>query len=145
MQNLFPRAARLYLMRLDDLRASLFVASLPPAPGLTASSCSCGREFATRLFRLRLAVTPCVYGCRHRPRLAPFIHLDSAHAGHSTRAYQARCAEPETDATIVAGSAGRFQNLSLVGGTVVRLAGHNQFQMIETPNKNELRQGNDTA
>ena len=47
-------------MRLDDLWASLFVASLPPAPGLTASSCSCGREFATRFFRLRLAATPCV-------------------------------------------------------------------------------------
>src|SRR5208283_1536592 len=24
------------------------------------------------------------YGCRHRPRLAPFIQLDSAHAGHTT-------------------------------------------------------------
>jgi hypothetical protein len=60
VQNLFPRAARLYLMRLDDFWASLFVASSPPAPGLTASSCSCGREFATRFFRLRLAVTPCV-------------------------------------------------------------------------------------
>ena len=47
-------------MRLDDLWASLFVASSPPAPGLTASSCSCGRGFATRFFRLRLAVTPCV-------------------------------------------------------------------------------------
>jgi len=60
VQNLSPRAARLYLMRLDDLWASLFVASLPPAPGLTAVSCSCGREFATRFFRLPLAVTPCV-------------------------------------------------------------------------------------
>jgi hypothetical protein len=36
MQNLFPRAVRLYLMRLDDLWASLFVASSPPAPGLAA-------------------------------------------------------------------------------------------------------------
>src|SRR5580693_5248141 len=32
--------------------------------------------------RLRLAFR---YGCRHRPRLAPFIQLDSAHAGHTTR------------------------------------------------------------
>src|SRR5271169_1947796 len=47
-------------MRLDDLGASLLPASLPPAPGLTASSCSYGREFATRFFRLHLAVTPCV-------------------------------------------------------------------------------------
>src|SRR6202050_3749336 len=31
--------------------------------------------------RLRLAFR---YGCRHRPRLAPFIQLDSAHAGHTT-------------------------------------------------------------
>jgi len=45
---------------LYDLRASLLVASLPPAPGLAASSCSCGREFATRFFPLRLAATPCV-------------------------------------------------------------------------------------
>ena len=55
VQNLSPRAVRLYLMRLDDIWASLFVASLPPASGLTASSCSYGRGFATRCFRLRLA------------------------------------------------------------------------------------------
>src|SRR5882757_2747808 len=30
--------------------------------------------------RLRLAFR---YGCRHRLRLAPFIQLDSAHAGHT--------------------------------------------------------------
>ncbi len=60
VQNLSPRADWLYLMRLDDLWASLFGASLPPAPGLTASSCPYGREFATRFFRLRLAATPCV-------------------------------------------------------------------------------------
>src|ERR1022692_3646127 len=62
-------AARLYLIRLDDLWASLFVASLPPAPGLTASSCSCGREFATRFFQLRLAATPC--GSLRLPSSAP--------------------------------------------------------------------------
>ncbi len=60
VQNLSPRADWLYLMRLDDLWASLFGASLPPAPGLTASSCPYGREFAARFFRLRLAATPCV-------------------------------------------------------------------------------------
>src|SRR5580700_3325149 len=59
-QNLSPRADWLYLMRLDDLRASLFVASLPPASGLAASSCSCGREFATRFFQLHLAAALCV-------------------------------------------------------------------------------------
>jgi hypothetical protein len=59
VQNLFPRAARLYLMRLDDLWASLFSANSPPAPGLTASSCSYGRGFASRFFQLRLAATPC--------------------------------------------------------------------------------------
>src|SRR5271154_7439622 len=47
-------------MRLDDLGASLLPASLPPASGLTASSCSYGREFATRFFQLHLAATPCV-------------------------------------------------------------------------------------
>ena len=46
-------------MRLDDLWASLFRASLPPAPGLAASLCSCGREFAIRFFQLRLTATPC--------------------------------------------------------------------------------------
>src|ERR1700692_3746249 len=40
--------------------------------------------------RLRLAFR---YGCRHRLRLAPFIQLDSAHAGHTgarTRACHVR-------------------------------------------------------
>ena len=60
VQNLSPRAVWLYLMRLDDPWASLLGASLPPAPGLTASSCSYGREFATRFFPLPLAATPCV-------------------------------------------------------------------------------------
>ena len=81
VQNLSPRADRLYLMRLDDLWASLLVASLPPAPGLAAGSCSCGREFVRAPFgfasRLRLAFR---YGRRHRLRLAPFIQLDSPHA-----------------------------------------------------------------
>jgi hypothetical protein len=44
----------------DDFWASLFPASLPPAPGLTAVSCSYGRGFATRFFQLHLAATPCV-------------------------------------------------------------------------------------
>jgi hypothetical protein len=74
VQNLSPRAVWLYLMRLDDLWASLFPASLPPAPGLAASSYSYGREFASASFsftsRLRLAFR---YGYRHRFRLAPFI------------------------------------------------------------------------
>ena len=43
----------------DDFWASLFPASSPPAPGLTAGSCSYGRKFATRFFQLHLAVTPC--------------------------------------------------------------------------------------
>src|ERR1039457_6773882 len=85
VQTLFPRAVWLYLMRLDDFWASLYRASLPPAPGLTASSCSYGREFASRFFRLspRGCALRFGYGCRHRPRLAPFIQLDSAHAGHT--------------------------------------------------------------
>jgi hypothetical protein len=36
VQNLSPRAARLYRVRLDDVWASLLLASLPPALGLTA-------------------------------------------------------------------------------------------------------------
>src|SRR5512142_3562314 len=50
--NLASRAALLYLMRLDDLWASLFRASSPPASCLTASSCTCGRKFAFRFFQL---------------------------------------------------------------------------------------------
>jgi len=60
VQNLSSRAVRLYLMRLDDLWASLFPASLPPASGLTAHFCSYGRKFATRFLQLHLAATPCV-------------------------------------------------------------------------------------
>src|SRR5271154_126475 len=37
--------------------------------------------------RLRLAFR---YGYRHRFRLAPFIQLDSAHAGHTTCGFQPR-------------------------------------------------------
>jgi len=48
VQNRSFRAAWLYLMSLDDRWASLFPASLPPAPGLPASSCSSSRKFATR-------------------------------------------------------------------------------------------------
>ena len=53
-------------------RASLPV-RVPTVESLLAASFS----FTSRL---RLAVR---YGCRHRPRLAPFIQLDSAHAGHT--------------------------------------------------------------
>jgi len=69
VQNLSPRAVRLYLTRLDDLWASLLPASLPPAPGLFADSCSCGRGFATHFFRLHLAATPC--GSLRLPSSAP--------------------------------------------------------------------------
>ena len=57
----------------DDVWASLFPANrpgcpaqraprpgTPPAPGLTAGSCSYGRKFAARFFQLRLTATPCV-------------------------------------------------------------------------------------
>ena len=53
-------------------RASLPV-RVPTVESLLAASFS----FTSRL---RLAVR---YGCRHRPRLAPSIQLDSAHAGHT--------------------------------------------------------------
>src|SRR5271156_4734394 len=45
--------------------------------------------------RLRLALR---YGCRHRPRLAPFIQLDSAHAGHTGAGTRACRAETRLDA-----------------------------------------------
>jgi len=69
VQNLSPRTVWLYLMCLDEFWALLFPASLPPAPGLTASSCSYGREFATRFFQLHLAATPC--GSLRLPSSAP--------------------------------------------------------------------------
>ena len=69
VQSLSSRAVWLYLMRLDDLRASLFPASLPPASGLTASFCSYGRKFALRFFQLHLAATPC--GSLRLPSSAP--------------------------------------------------------------------------
>jgi hypothetical protein len=69
VQNLSPRAVRLYLMRLDDLWALLFPASLPSASGLPASSCSYGRDFVSRFFQLHLAATPC--GSLRLPSSAP--------------------------------------------------------------------------
>ena len=65
----------------DDFWASLFPANLPPAPGLTAGSCSYGRRFAIRFFRLHALRFR--YGCRHQLRRDPFISIDSAHAGHT--------------------------------------------------------------
>lgn len=59
VQNLSSRAVWLYLMRLDDLWASLLPASLPPASGLTATFCTYGRKFAFRFFQFHLAATPC--------------------------------------------------------------------------------------
>jgi hypothetical protein len=55
--RLSSHAAEFYLMHLDDLRASLFLASLPPASGLATRSCSCGQEFASGSFDLRLAAS----------------------------------------------------------------------------------------
>ena len=69
MHNLSPRAVRLYLVRLGDRWASLFPASWPPAPGLSAGSCPYGREFAIRFFQLHLAPTPC--GSLRLPSPAP--------------------------------------------------------------------------
>src|SRR5258708_6004985 len=69
VQSLSPRAAWLYLMRLDDSWALLLPASSPPAPGLTANSCSYGREFALRFFQLHLAAMPC--GSLRLPSSAP--------------------------------------------------------------------------
>ncbi|HUV13464.1 MAG TPA: hypothetical protein VMY18_07455, partial [Acidobacteriota bacterium] len=57
--SLSQRAARLYLTRLDGLRVSLLLASLPPVPGLAAGSFSCGRWFASRFLQLHLTATPC--------------------------------------------------------------------------------------
>ena len=88
----------------DDFRALLFPASLPPAPGLTAGSCSYGRRFATRFLQwLHLAFR---YGCRHRLRLAPFIQRDSAHAGHTGAGALARGRRPRRPARLVTLSLG---------------------------------------
>ena len=81
---LSPRAARLYLMRLDGVRVSLFLASSPPAPGLAAGSCSCGRGFASRFLQLHLAATPC--GSAKVDSITSFgiFHpLETAHVGHT--------------------------------------------------------------
>ena len=94
MLHLSPRAARLYLMRLDGVRVSLLLASSPPAPGLTAGSCSCGRGFAFRFLQLHLAATPCG-SARVGPitSLGIFHPLDTAHVGRTSRAGHGRGAE----------------------------------------------------
>ena len=58
VSRLSSHAAEFYLTHLDDLWASLFLASLPPAPGLTTRSCSCGQEFASGSFSLRFTARP---------------------------------------------------------------------------------------
>ena len=88
---LSPRAARLYLVRLDGLRVSLFLASSPPAPGLTAGSCPCGRGFAFRFLQLHLAATPC--GSAKVGSITSFriSHpLETAHVGHTRGGFQTR-------------------------------------------------------
>ena len=54
-------------------------ASLPVRLSTVENLLRASFSFASRL---RLAFR---YGCRHRLRLAPFIQLDSAHAGHTPR------------------------------------------------------------
>jgi hypothetical protein len=95
VQNLSPRAVRLYRMRLGMTfglccsqpacrphPASLPV-RVPTVEGLLRASFG----FTSRL---RLAFR---YGCRHQLRRAPFISIDSAHAGH-TGADPLVCAGP---------------------------------------------------
>ena len=72
----FPFAPSGYtLCVFDDFWASLLAASSPPARGLSTSSCSYGRRFATRFFQLHLAPTPC--GSLRLPSSAP---VDSFHS-----------------------------------------------------------------
>jgi len=52
---LSQRAVWLYLMRLGGSWTSPFLASSSPASGLSASSCSYGRSFALRFFRLQIS------------------------------------------------------------------------------------------
>ena len=78
-------------MRLDGVRVSLLLASSPPAPGLTAGSCSCGRGFAFRFLQLHLAATPCG-SARVGPitSLGIFHPLDTAHVRAHVRRLSCR-------------------------------------------------------
>ncbi len=97
VQNLSPRAVRLYLMRLRmtfGLRCSQparrpHPASLPICVPTVESLLRASFSFTSRL---RLAFR---YGCRHRLRLAPFIQQDSAHAGHTGARFQRAVPAPE--------------------------------------------------
>ena len=60
--HLSQRAAWLYLTRLDGLRVSLLLASSPPVPGLSASSCSYGRRFAFHFLQLDLSASTLWFG-----------------------------------------------------------------------------------
>src|ERR1700720_1927682 len=70
-------------------------ASLPVRVPAVESLLRASFGFASRL---RLAFR---YGYRHRFRLAPFIQLDSAHAGHTTRG-DSRVCRYESNAAIAA-------------------------------------------
>src|ERR1700737_4766344 len=63
-------------------------ASLPVRVPTVESLLRASFSFASRL---RLAFR---YGCRHRLRLAPFIQLDSAHAGHTGAGLSLAAANP---------------------------------------------------
>ena len=82
---LSPRALRLYLVRRDDLWASLLLASLPPHPASLPVRVPTVESLSSAAFglasRLHLAVD---YGYRPQFRQAPFILIESAHAGHTS-------------------------------------------------------------
>ncbi len=69
----------------DDYWALLILACSPAALGLTASSCSYGRRFASALSELPCGLAPGFsFGCRHLPRRGPFTPKGSAPAGHTS-------------------------------------------------------------
>ena len=83
--------------------------------------------------RLRLAFR---YGYRHRFRLAPFIQLDSAHAGHTTCGYQPRLFLPlkpraARQARFILRCAGRRMSTRLDASPVVGFA-HGSRGLVRT-------------
>jgi len=84
-----PSRRPLYPVRFRMTFGFAVPASSPPAPGLTAVRVPTVESLLRASFsftsRLRLAFR---YGCRHRLRSAPFIRLDSAHAGHTGAGWQ---------------------------------------------------------
>ena len=91
MLVLFVHAAELYLMRLDNCRASLLLANLPTHPAsLPVRLLTAVERLLSALSRPTLMDRSLAYGygCRYLPHWVPFNPIDPAPARHTSAAFR---------------------------------------------------------